>query len=135
MKKFLIVLAMVFITIGSFAQSNGNILWFRTTEFAMKYVDDDGYWTDWSDWEKSNMKIKFDLEKEQIIIYSPNRQTYYLLEELDPPTDSKGKQIKFSFIDQDDDYGSFRIRKQNNGTVQFYVDFKNISWVYNVVQL
>ena len=134
MKKFLIILAMVLCTLGSFAQ-NSNILWFRTTEFALMYTDDYGRWSDWSDWEKSNMKIKFDLENEQITIYSPNRQVYYLLEELEQPSDSGGKQIKFSFIDQDEDYGSFRIRKQNNGTIQFYVDFSNVRWVYNVVQL
>ena len=35
-------------------------------------------------------------------------------------------------IDQDGDYGSIRFRKQYNGTIQLYIDYADIKWVYNI---
>ena len=65
MKKVFLILAMIFCTLGSFAQSSSNVAWFRTTEFAWKYKEY-GVWSDWTDWEKSNMKVKFDFNKIKI---------------------------------------------------------------------
>lgn len=73
MKKILLTLALVLCTLGIFAQSS--ILWFRTTEFAWKQKEY-GVWSELSDWENSNMKVKFDLNKDQIVIFSPNVQIY-----------------------------------------------------------
>ena len=131
MKKIFLTLALVLCTLGTFAQSN--TLWFRTTEFAWKQKEY-GVWSEWTDWEKSNMKVKFDLNKDQIIIFSPNIQIYTVLSLEEPPYDPSGQQVKYRVIDQDDDFGYIRLRIENNGNSQIYVDFANIKWVYNVVR-
>ena len=133
MKKVLVTLALILCTLGSFAQST-SILWFRTTEFAWKQKEY-GVWSDWTDWEKSNMKVKFDLNRDQIVIFSPNIQIYNVLSIEEPPYDPNGQQVKYRVIDQDDDFGYIRLRIENNGNSQIYVDFANIKWVYNVVRL
>lgn len=132
MKKIFLTLALVFCTLGTFAQSG--ILWFRTTEFAWKQKEY-GVWSDWTDWERSNMKVKFDLNRDQIVIFSPNIQIYNVLSIEEPPYDPSGQQVKYRVIDQDDDFGYIRLRVENNGNSQIYVDFANIKWVYNVVRI
>lgn len=134
MRKYLIMLLLAFsMTATSFAQ---NVMWFRTTEYAIKMqktrTNGTTYWTNWSDWEDSDMNVKFDLTNDVITIYSPKTQVYQVLSVEDPPYDSTGRQVKFRVRDQDGDYGYIRLRIENNGNSQIYVDFSNVSWVYNV---
>lgn len=128
MKKLLLLLMLVLSTSTAFSQN----AWFRATEFAYKYVED-GYWTNWSDWIDCNVRIKIDVTNDKIIIYSEDTQVYNVLNQESAPYDDNGEQLRFRVIDQDYDYGYVRLRLQNNGNKQLYVDFNNISWVYNIV--
>lgn len=107
--------------------------WFKATEFAVRVVDN-GRWTKWSDWESVDINIKFDLSNDLIIIYSQETQIYKVLEQVKSPYDSNGTQVKFRVLDQDYDKGFLRLRVENNGNSQIYVDYADISWVYNVVR-
>lgn len=130
MKKYLLMLFMVFtLTTSAFSQ----IQWYKTSEISIRYLNKNtGYWTNWSDWEKCVVSIKFDLNNDVITIFSKNTQRYQVLELEEPPYDASGKQVKFYVKDQDGDYGHVRLRIENNGNSQLYVDFSDISWVYNV---
>lgn len=125
MRKVILLLFTIICTTAS-AQ---NILWFRTTDFAYNYN------STWSDWEKSNLKIKIDTNKDLVVIYSKSIQVYKILYEIDPPYDATGVQVGFKIVDQDGDYGKLRLRIENTGTSQIYIDFNNIHWVYNVVRI
>lgn len=65
---------------------------------------------------------------------SVETQIYKVLEQVKSPYDSNGTQVKFRVIDQDYDKGFLRLRVENNGNSQIYVDYADISWVYNVVR-
>lgn len=123
MKKVLVLLILAFTCSMGFAQQ---IAKFRSTELAIKM---DG---EWSDWMKSSVNITMDFNNDKIIIYSDKTQIYRVLEQLEAPYDATGEQIAFKVIDQDCDYGRVRLRIENNGNSQIYVDFADISWVYNV---
>lgn len=123
------MLFMLSMTTETFAQ---DAQWYKTTAFAIKEKKSNGYWGEWSDWKDSDMNVKFDLENDIIYIFSPKTQKYHVIEVMDPPYDSTGRQIKFRVRDQDGDYGYVRLRIENNGNSQIYVDFNNVSWVYNV---
>lgn len=131
MKKYILLLILSIFSLSSMAQS---VLWFRTTDFAYR-VKNYGEWSDWSDWERSSMKVKIDQSRDVIVIYSRETQIYRVTEVLDPPYDPKGEQVAFRVIDQDLDYGRIRLRIENNGNCQIYVDFNDLSWVYNVVRI
>lgn len=73
-----------------------------------------------------------DLENDKIIIYTKEPQIYYVYDYLGEIEDENGQAVKFAVIDNEDDYGYVRLRRQNNGTKQLYVDFNNIIWVYNL---
>lgn len=108
------------------------VKWFKTTTFSYKYETQYGVWTDWSDWEKCIADVKMDLTNDKITIYTNNTQIYYVYDYVGEVEDSDGQTVKFAIIDDEEDYGYIRLRIQNNGTKQLYVDFSNIIWVYNL---
>lgn len=131
MKKFLLVFLLAFV--GFFA--NAQTQWYKGTSYAYKYVNDYGYWTNWTDWYSCNINIKFDLTNDVITIYSNKTQVYVIYDGGERYSDSGGGyQVKFNVVDQDYDVGTVRLRIESNGNSQIYVDFANVSWVYNVVR-
>lgn len=132
MKKFLVLI--MFLINFPFISNAQEIIWFKATSLSYRYVNDYGYWTNWSDWEKCDVRIKFELTDDVIVIYSNKNQFYKVISLVDPPYDSNGKTIKYRILDGDGDYGFIRLRIENNGNSQIYVDFNNVSWVYNVVR-
>lgn len=130
MKKILTFL-FVFIACTVKAQ----VYYYRTTEFAYKQAYSDGTWTNWSDWEDSNLLVVINFSQDIVKINSPTKQIYHITKYIRNYTDnSGGKQVEFSFIDQDYDRGNMRLRIEKNGNSQIYIDFANIMWVYNVVR-
>lgn len=116
----------------TFSIANAQIQWYKTSEVAIKYKKANGYWTSWSDWERCICDVKFDLDRDIIVIYSNETQVYKVLYTMTPPRDSSGTQVQFKVIDQDGDYGTLRLRVENNGNSQIYIDFADVMWVYNV---
>lgn len=126
MKRFILTLVLGVLFIGA---SQAQTQWYRATEFAIKFQ---GY--EWTDWESVSISIKFDIDKDMIVIYSQETQVYKIIEQVASPYDSGGQQVKFTVIDQDFDRGHIRLRVEDNGNSQIYVDFSDVSWVYNVVR-
>jgi hypothetical protein len=121
-----IVMALCF-TVPSFSQ----IIKFKATSVAFKEV---GY--RWSDWQKCNILITFNLGTDKVVIYSQSIQVYKVLTQGQEFVDeSGGQQVKYDVIDQDDDLGDLRLRVERNGNSQIYIDFADVSWVYNVVRI
>ena len=135
MKKYFIVLMLMFsMFFGSSTNCLSQTYYYKTYQFAIKYKTSYG-WGNWSDWQKSNMKMKIDLDEDMIVIYSEKLQVYSVLESMGTYTDdSGGRQTKFYVIDQDGDYGYVRLRIEKNGNSQVYIDFNDVMWVYNVVR-
>ena len=133
MKKTLLIIT--FMLFGIFGSISAQTYTYKTTGFSMKQLTSYG-WTDWSAWERSDMYMVINFDKDIVKIYSPEPQIYHILNYLGNYTDeSGGRQIKFNFIDQDNDRGTMRLRIERNGNSQVYIDFNNVMWVYNVVRI
>lgn len=128
MKKLILLIVGLIISFTAFAQSG----YFNAYEFSYKLMKSNGSWTNWSNWESVNINVKIDVTNDKVIIYSDEPQIYHILQQETAPYDSNGEQIKFQIIDQDGDYGYLRFRRQSNGTLQIYIDFADIKWVYNI---
>lgn len=121
---------MLLLVLGSFA-AQGQVVGFRSTAFAFK----EGY-KNWSSWEKSNLKIVIDFNNDVVTINSERYQRYQITQYVKRYYDNNGGEtIEFRFIDQDYDRGTMRLRVDPYGTSQIYIDFSNVSWVYNIVPL
>ena len=129
MKKFILTFLLMISVLSVSAQ----IYTYRTTDFAIKKVNSYGNWTQWSDWEPSDMVMTINLNNDVVKIYSPSPQTYTITDYVRNYTDnSGGRQMEFRFIDQDYDRGTMRLRIERNGNSQVYIEFTDVIWVYNV---
>lgn len=83
---------------------------------------------------QSIFQFTFNLTTDQIIIYSQRVQTYYIYK-YDTYISNEGlNAVRFYFVDQDLDKGTCRLVIRKDGTSQIYIDFLNITWVYNVIR-
>lgn len=133
MKKFLVILMMA--VIGFTASANS--IWFRAYSYAIKYKTsyNRNNSQGWSSFQKCNVDIEFKMDDDFIIIYSNKTQIYGIYEDAGTYNDSDGgKQQGYYVLDQDYDKGMIRLRIARDGTSQIYIDFNDVSWVYNVVR-
>ena len=136
LKKIGLFLMLIFImSIISSQNVSAQVRTYRATTHAYKKVNSDGNWTEWSDWEDSDMTMLINFNNGIVMIYSPKtqNQAYQITKFIRDFTDSSGgEQTEFAITDQDGDNGHMRFRFETNGNSQVYIEFKNIMWVYNV---
>ena len=123
MKKiFLGIILALFMSISSFSQ----VINFKATSVAIKEI---GY--QWSDQQRCNILITFNLKIDKVVIYSRSfRFIKFITLGQNFIDESGGEWVKYKVISQDDDLGSMRLRVETNGNSQIYVDFADVSWVY-----
>lgn len=132
MKKFLTLSAAI---LCSLVVCSAEVLKLQATSFAYKSQNDYGYWSDWSDWERSSCLIVINGDNDRIDIYSSVPQEYDIYDYEGESSDLEGgTQYTFKCVDDDGLRCSVRFRIQSNGDAQLYVDYSNAIWVYNVVQ-
>ena len=103
--------------------------------FSIKKVVN-GEWTDWSEWEESGMIITMNITKDVVEILSPKAQIYNITENKGLYFDQEdGRNVNFSFVDQDGDKGTMRLRIEKNGNSQMYIEYANVMWVYNLIRI
>ena len=106
----------------------------QATSYAYKYLNDYGYWTEWSDWEYSSVLIVINTDNDRINIYSSTPQEYDIYDSEDSYRDKDGGETTtLKCIDADGVRCDVRIRIERSGNRQLYVDYSNIMWVYNIV--
>ena len=134
MKLFLFILVslLTFSFSDSFAQYD--ITYFETIEFAYKEKTENGTWTDWSDWEDSNLIMCWvhNDSTDTFIINSEITQVYKVFEYCEEVTDIEGgKQLILKAKDQDNGICKIRYRIDEYSLVgisQFYIIFNNLSF-------
>lgn len=131
--KKLVLLVLLFVSMTTSAQ----VIKFRTVAYAEnKYNYYTQKWSGWSDWEKSNMLLTFDLKNDRIIVYSPVTQIYRIYKAEESYYDSDGNfNMPFRFIDQDGDNGVLKLLQRVSGSSEIYIEFLNVRWCYKVIKL
>lgn len=131
--KRLVFVILVFFSICCYA--GDSIRYYTTTSFSIKKVVN-GEWTDWSEWEESGMIITMNITKDVVEILSPKAQIYNITENKGLYFDQEdGRNVNFSFVDQDGDKGTMRLRIEKNGNSQMYIEYANVMWVYNLIRI
>ena len=125
MKKIFLTLMFVLFASISFAQ---NIQWYQATSFASKPYNS----ASWSDWQSSTVKICININNDTITIYSPQTQYYQVISQVQAPYDADGVQVRYVVRNVLNQTLYVRLRIENNGNSQLYVDFADGSIVYNI---
>ena len=127
MKKFFLMLC--FMVCGLVAQAQN--YQFYTYQFSYRVVDN-GEWTDWSDWQDSRMLVSINADNDVISIQSADPQRYQVLELGELEEDGEGTSQEFLCVNEDNVRCNIRLRIQNDGIKQLYVDFADAMWVYSL---
>lgn len=131
--NIILITLVMFFTMSNFtlkADTNDNVQYYKAYQYTQKM----SYESDFDDWTTVNIPITFNLTTDQIIIYSQRVQTYYIYK-YDTYISNEGlNAVRFYFVDQDLDKGTCRLVIRKDGTSQIYIDFSNITWVYNVIR-
>lgn len=109
---------------------------YRAQQFAIKSKNDYNVWSKWSDWVDCDILIVDNTTKRKFTIYSKVIQDFDIIQYFPEEVDSQGVKIfEMICIDQDGLRCHIRHRfiKNNYFISQLYVDYSNISYVYNLV--
>jgi hypothetical protein len=114
-----------------------DIVKLRSTTFSVKYKED-GIWSKWSAWEDASILIVIDGSKNRITIYSAQQQVYDVIDTDEEGTDEDGDDVlSFLCIDKDGTKCGVKLVaiRGANERLQLYVNYSDMSWVYNVYGL
>ena len=128
-KSIIFALMLLFVSCELWAQTHK----YQTYCFAYMTKSDYGVWSDWSEWEGSNMLVVINLDKDRITIYSNEIQEYDIYEyERDDNDRYGGESVSFKCVDDHGLRCGVRLRSQVDGKLQLYVDYNDIRWVYGI---
>ena len=109
----------------------------RARDFAYKYKDDlHGAWSKWSYWTQGNILVVIDLDKQTFTIYTKETQRFDIVKNYRKEYDDKGVEVfRMSCVDKNGLKCDIRERFVSNRAyfAQLYVDYDDLSYVYNLV--
>lgn len=131
MKKFLI---MLLLAVGIATTAEAQVVKYRATDVAFKFQTNDGSWSQWSDWESCSVLIVLNLNNATVQIYSKETQEFDIVDKVsDWHNDSSGgQQFEVSCVDKEGKRCNMRFRRQNDGQLQLYVDYRDFMYVYSM---
>ena len=129
MKKIMMVFAFLLTVMSMDAQTYK----YKTTAFAYKTLGNHG-WSRWTDWEQSSMLVVINADRDVITVYSQDPQEYDIIDYQGEERDSNGKSIRYLCVNEDGLRCNIRLRKQYDGSIQLYVDFNDVMWVYSLTE-
>lgn len=126
-KKSILLFCLLF---GIMFCVNAQTTKYYSTDFAYKVKNDYGQWSDWSKWESSRCLITISLDRNVINIYSEEPQEFDIYDSEGNVTDSDGESLILNCVDKNGLRCAVRLRVQNNGIFQLYVEYNDVIFVY-----
>ena len=107
---------------------------FKTTGFMVSEKTKFGEWSVWSKFQKSEMVVVLDADKDRIVVYSEVLQLFNIIKYFDKKETKEGNVVSFLCIDNSGiecDVSIFT-RKDKNNLKQLYVYYDDRVVVYNM---
>lgn len=130
MKKLLCLCLFLAISMVSY----GQVLKAQAYEFRFAENNGNG-WSEWSKPEPSDVMITIDIDNLQVTMNTEMEQIYRIVEVYDVEVDAEGDEMyRFQCIDSEGIACrvSLGVLNTEGGRQQVYVEFSDMSWVYNV---
>jgi hypothetical protein len=129
MKRLLSILFVLMLSFCAYSQ----VYKYQSYEYSSRYLNDNGYWSEWKDWEPSDVLIVINPPKQRVTIYSKEIQEYDFYDVSEEKSDGQGgTESDFYGVNADGLRCQVRFRFQKNGVMQLYVFFSNFQCVYNI---
>lgn len=131
MKKFFALTLLLFASVFA-SHAYAEVLKLKAYSFSARSTDHYGNWSDWADWSDCNILVVIG-EDSRVKIYSKETQEYDIISSEEEVSDHQGGTVtEYHCIDKDGLRCSLRLRVEKNDNIQLYVDYDNLSFIYNV---
>lgn len=125
MKKFFALTLLLFASVFA-SHAYAEVLKLKAYSFSARSTDRYGNWSD------CNILVVIG-EDSRVKIHSKETQEYDIISSEEEVSDHQGGTVtEYHCIDRDGLRCSLRLRVEKNDNIQLYVDYDNLSFVYNV---
>ncbi|WP_320814011.1 hypothetical protein [Flavobacterium sp.] len=118
----------------SFSVAQAQQYRFKTTGFMVTEKTKFGVWSVWSKFQKSEMIVVLDADKDRIVVYSEALQLFNIVKYYDKKETKEGNVVSFLCVDNtglECDISIFT-RKDKNNLKQLYIYYDNRVVAYNM---
>lgn len=132
MKSLKILFLALFLSFG-IQKASAQIYDFKTSGYSVSEKTN-GKWSNWSNFVKSSIIITLDGKKDRVVVNSQELQLFKITKYGDKIVTKNDETIPLECVDNDGNRCSILIvtRKKENNRKQFYINFDDIKFVYNV---
>lgn len=130
MKKLYIFLFFALISLGSQAQT----LTFRTSSVSVTEKNEKGKWNNWSEFVDADLIITIDGKKNRIVVNSPDIQVFTIKAYGEKIENDDQKIVPFECVDNNGSKCNIIVitHKKENNRMQFYINYSEVKFVYNI---
>ncbi len=133
MKLFRILF--ISITLFVFSQSaKAQTLRFRTSSVSVTEKNEKGKWREWTDFVKADLVITIDGKKNRIVVNSPEIQVFTITAYGEKTESETTTTVPFECVDNNGSKCTILVmtRKNENNRMQFYINYAEVKFVYNI---
>src|SRR5689334_15479340 len=107
---------------------------FKATAYSVAEKNSNGQWSKWSDFHESTVIITLDGKKDRVVVGSKEIQLYKIISYGKKIVTKNEETIPLACVDNDGTPCNILIvtRKNEDNRKQFYINFENVKFVYNV---
>lgn len=130
MKAFYLFVFIAFFGLNSQAQT----LTFKTSSVSVTERNSKGGWNKWSEFVDADLLITIDGKKNRIVVNSPDIQVFTITAYFDKVENDDQKIVQFECTDNNGSKCRILVltRKKENNRMQFYINYSEVKFVYNI---
>ena len=129
MKKNIILSLFILISTLTFGQGISKL---RAESMAVKFIDDDGSWKEWTDWLESDVLTVMDFDKQRITLYTEPKEIFDIVGHEDETNDDGDEIMRMFCVDNEGIDCVLKLIYDSEFNLQLYIEYENMIVVYNV---
>lgn len=112
----------------------GQTISLKTSSASIIEKNGKGDWGKWSDFVKAEILITIDAKKDRIIVNSPEIQVFSIKSYGEKIETENDKIVGFDCVDNTGSQCKILVitRKKENNRMQFYINYSEVKFVYNI---
>ena len=132
--KYIKILIVLFILGTGFQKAYSQPIRFKTSSVSFTDKDEKGSWNEWSDFVKTNVLITVDAKKNLIVVNSAEVQSFKIKSYGEIQDNDEVNIVPFECVDNKFSKCTIFIitKKKENNRMQFYINYNEVKFVYNI---
>jgi hypothetical protein len=106
----------------------------KTSSVSVTEMNEKGKWREWSDFVKADLVITIDGKKNRIVVNSPEIQVFNIKAYGEKIDDENQTIVPFECVDNNGSKCTIIVitKKKENNRMQFYINYSEVKFVYNI---